>query len=63
MHSAYGTGSFDSKDVAPVISLSDNFFVQELWHGPTCAFKDMALQLLPHLMSTAVRRTGEDKRL
>lgn len=63
VHSAYGTGSFDSKDVAPVISLSDDFFVQELWHGPTCAFKDMALQLLPHLMSTAVRRTGEDKKI
>ena len=63
VHSAYGMGSFDSKGIAPVISLSDDFFVQELWHGPTCAFKDMALQILPHLMSTAVRRTGEDKEI
>ncbi len=63
VHSAYGTGSFDSEDVAPVISLSNDFFILELWHGPTCAFKDMALQILPHLMSTAVKRTAEDKEI
>jgi len=60
---AYGQGSFDSPDVAPVISLSDDFFVQELWHGPTYAFKDMALQILPHLMSVAVKKTEEDKEI
>ena len=33
----------------------------ELWHGPTCAFKDMALQMLPHLLSASLVKTGEDK--
>ena len=33
-------------------------YLLELWHGPTCAFKDMALQLLPHLLTKAARKTG-----
>ncbi|MDD7056236.1 MAG: threonine synthase, partial [Selenomonadaceae bacterium] len=43
---AYGGGKFDSERRAPVVTLSDAS-VLELWHGPTSAFKDMALQLLP----------------
>lgn len=34
----------------------------ELWHGPTCAFKDMALQIMPRLLSSALEMTGEKKR-
>ena len=41
------TGSFASPKTAPVVNLRDNVHILELWHGPTCAFKDMALQLLP----------------
>lgn len=47
---------------APVSSLiGDDLRVLELWHGPTCAFKDMALQIMPRLLSLALKKTGEDK--
>ena len=58
VHRAYGNGKFDHKDIAPVNFLKDAS-VLELWHGPTSAFKDMALQLLPQLLSTALKKTGE----
>ena len=43
---AYGTG-FDAQSVAPMAKVGDWTHALELWHGPTLAFKDMALQLLP----------------
>ncbi len=49
------------KNAAPVVKLSDGTSVLELWHGPTCAFKDMALQIMPRLLSEALVMTGEDK--
>lgn len=55
---AYGNGKFDAAMRAPV-KIFDDMGVLELWHGPTSAFKDMALQLLPQLMSTALKKTGE----
>lgn len=57
---AYGNNKFSSKDVAPVVKIADNRYILELWHGPTCAFKDMALQILPYFMTTAMKKTGED---
>ena len=55
---AYGGGKFDDARIAPVRTLRE-FPVLELWHGPTSAFKDMALQLLPQLLQTALKKTGE----
>ena len=55
------TGSFASEKVAPVVNLRDNVNILELWHGPTCAFKDMALQLLPYLLTGAARRVSGGK--
>ncbi len=47
---------------APLVQINkycDQEYLLELWHGPTAAFKDMALQLLPHLMKAAIEKTGE----
>ena len=57
---AFGT-KFDTKDVAPVYHLTEGTDVLELWHGPTCAFKDMALQMLPYLLTASLRKNGEEK--
>ncbi len=55
---AYG-GNFGSPLTAPVNFLQDGTAVLELWHGPTQAFKDMALQLMPRLLSLALREEEE----
>lgn len=56
---AYNAEKFGTPDIAPVHRLSDSLYILELWHGPTCAFKDMALQILPHLLTKAAAKTGE----
>lgn len=52
---------FDSDAVAPVYSVDGKTHFLELWHGPTCAFKDMALQMLPYLLTASLKKTGENK--
>jgi len=58
---AYGPSKYDTRAVAPVRTVDANTHCLELWHGPTSAFKDMALQMLPQLLSAALRKTGEKK--
>ncbi len=58
---AYGGGKFSHEDVAPVHKLDDSTYCLELWHGPTCAFKDMALQMLPHLLTASLEKNDEKK--
>ena len=61
--SAYGPAKFDTPAAAPVVKLTENTYIQELWHGPTCAFKDMALQILPYLLTTSAKKTVDGKQI
>ena len=57
---AYDESSFVG-GAAPLVNLADNKEILELWHGPTAAFKDMALQIMPRLLSRALVKTGEER--
>ncbi|HHW06145.1 MAG TPA: threonine synthase [Clostridia bacterium] len=58
---AYNESSFGAPEVTPLRRLEDGLHILELWHGPTAAFKDVALQLMPHLLSRAVRKVGSQE--
>ena len=51
--------SFENNEVAPLCKYNDSWLV-ELWHGPTSAFKDVALTLLPHLLTAAYQNQNEN---
>lgn len=53
---------FEAEDIVPVKEAGGVHFL-ELYHGRTAAFKDMALSILPYLMTTAVRKENEDKKI
>ncbi|MBQ8637281.1 MAG: threonine synthase [Clostridia bacterium] len=60
VENAYTKEKFETDNIAPVYKLDDNTYFLELWHGPTCAFKDMALQILPYLLTTSMKKTNEN---
>jgi len=51
-------GNFDHPEIAPLEAIGDELYVLELFHGPTLAFKDFAMQVLSRLMERALKRTG-----
>lgn len=53
---------FDNKKIAPLIKKDRAYFL-ELFHGPTLAFKDMALSILPHLLKTAAKKLDIEKEI
>ena len=63
VNGAYNQQKFDHPEIAPLIELKPGLHIQELWHGPTCAFKDMALQILPRLLTTSVNKIGENSEI
>ena len=58
VEAAYGGERFEEGDPAPLSRIGEGEYLLELWHGPTCAFKDMALQLLPKLLPAAAQKSG-----
>lgn len=60
---AYNTNNFDTENIAELTGAFGDAHILELWHGPTCAFKDMALQILPYLLTTSLKKNGEDKKV
>lgn len=63
VESAYNTKNFDSENIAELAHLFDGTYMLELWHGPTCAFKDMALQILPYLLTTSAKKLELNKKI
>ena len=58
---AYCWDKFPVEGTAPLVRIDDSCYVLELFHGPTCAFKDFALQMLPYLLTASLKKTGVDK--
>ena len=58
---AYNTKTYSSAAIAPMHRLEKETWFLELWHGPTSAFKDMALQMLPYLLTASLVKTGEKR--
>ena len=61
--SAYSTKNFETESIAEISQLFDGTYMIELWHGPTCAFKDMALQILPYFLTTSAKKINIDKKI
>lgn len=60
---AYNDRKFATDNIAEMSHLFDGTYILELWHGPTCAFKDMALQILPYLLTTSAKKINIDKKI
>jgi len=60
---AYSTKNFESESITEISHLFDGTYMLELWHGPTCAFKDMALQILPYFLTTSAKKINLDKKI
>jgi len=56
---AYTPQSFDTPSIISLVGLKPGVSVMELWHGPTAAFKDVALQIMPHFLAIAKMKLGD----
>jgi threonine synthase len=56
---SYNSATFDVKEIVNIVPLDAERSIMELWHGPTAAFKDVALQIMPHFLATAKRNLGD----
>jgi len=62
-YSAQRENGFSNSEIAPLFKINSNTRFLELWHGPTCAFKDMALQILPHLLTASLSKNGDKREI
>lgn len=53
---------FDTEEIAPLVKVDDTYYL-ELFHGATIAFKDMALSILPHLLTTSARKNHIENKI
>ncbi len=53
------SSNFDDPQIAPLVRLKENQYILELWHGPTSAFKDMALQIMPYFFAEAAKKSSQ----
>jgi len=60
---AYNTNNFENESIVEISHLFDGTYMLELWHGPTCAFKDMALQILPYFLTTSAKKVNLNKKI
>ncbi|MBQ9981574.1 MAG: threonine synthase [Oscillospiraceae bacterium] len=60
---AYNTKNFETENIDEISHLFDGTYMLELWHGPTCAFKDMALQILPYFLTVSAKKLNIDKKI
>lgn len=61
VENAYTKEKFGTDAIAPLYKIDKDKYILELWHGPTCAFKDMALQILPYFLVTSLKKSGINK--
>ena len=54
--------SFSTSEITPVVKVKDDYIL-ELFHGPTSAFKDVALQILPYLLTTSLKINQSDEEI
>lgn len=59
--SAYDS-KFDTEEIAPLAKVKDTYYL-ELFHGATIAFKDMALSILPHLLTTSAKKNNVENEI
>ncbi|MFR9293216.1 MAG: threonine synthase, partial [Peptococcus niger] len=60
---AYNEENFEQPSITPLVKLTEDRYILELWHGPTAAFKDLALQIMPHLLVTSLRKNHCQKKV
>lgn len=58
---AYNRENFFAKEIVPLHKLNPQTYIMELWHGPTAAFKDMALQILPYFLTESIKKVGSNQ--